>query len=57
VTVRGVASYRDTYVEVGETWLIQETERTDEELWPRTSLAGLRITADRWATGGRSSLL
>jgi len=59
VTVHGAAFYRDTYVRVGETWRIKHTgyERTYEELWPRASIAGLRITADRWETGGRSSLL
>jgi hypothetical protein len=59
LTIHGAAFYHDTYVRVGQTWLIQRTgyERTYEELWPRASIEGLRITADQWETGGRSSLL
>ena len=59
LTIHGASFYRDRYVRRDGTWLIQHTgyKRTYEELWPRASLEGLRITADRWATGGRSSLL
>ena len=59
VTIHGASFYEDRYVKVDGTWLIAETgyKRTYEELWPRASVAGLRITADFWATGGRSSLI
>jgi hypothetical protein len=59
VTIHGASFYEDRYVKVDGTWLIAETgyQRTYEELWPRASLEGLRITADFWATGGRSSLI
>ena len=32
-------------------------KRTYEEIWPRSSIEGLKIVADFWATGGRSSLI
>jgi hypothetical protein len=59
VTVHGASFYEDEYVCIGGVWFICHTGylRTYEEIWPRTSLAGLRLTADFWATGGRSSLL
>lgn len=59
ITIHGASFYRDRYVRRDGTWLIAHTgyKRTYEELWPRASLEGLRITADRWATDGRSSLL
>jgi hypothetical protein len=59
VTIHGASFYEDRYVKVDGTWLIASTgyKRTYEELWPRTSLQGLKITADFWATGGRSSLV
>lgn len=59
ITIHGAAFYGDRYRRVGDAWLIEHTgyDRTYEEVWPRTSIEGLRITADRWATGGRSSLL
>lgn len=59
ITVHGAAFYDDRYVKRDDGWLIHYTSyrRTYEEMWPRTSIEGLRITADFWATGGRSSLL
>lgn len=59
VTIHGASFYEDRYVRRNGRWYIAETgyTRTYEELWPRASLEGLRITADYWATGGRSSLL
>jgi hypothetical protein len=40
------------------TWLILHTgyKRSYEELMPRASIAGIRLTADWWATDGRSTL-
>ena len=59
VTIHGASFYEDRYVKVDGTWRIASTgyKRTYEELWPRSSVEGLRITADFWATGGRSSLI
>ena len=59
LTIHGASFYDDRYVKVDGTWLIASTayKRTYEEIWPRSSIAGLRITADLWATGGRSSLM
>lgn len=59
VTIHGASFYTDRYVRHGGGWLIDSTSytRTYEELWPRKSIEGLTITADAWATGGRSSLL
>jgi hypothetical protein len=39
-------------------WRIRHTEykRTYEELFPRASVEGLQLTADWWATDGRSKL-
>jgi len=54
----GAAFYTDQYVKRDDAWLIAQTgyKRTYEELVPRGSVAGLRLTADWWATGGRSTL-
>jgi hypothetical protein len=59
VTIHGASFYDDRYVAVGGTWLIAATgyTRTYEEIWPRASIEGLKITADQWATGGRSKLM
>ena len=59
LTIHGASFYRDRYVRIDGTWYIEHTgyKRTYEEMWPRASLEGLRITADFWATGGRSKLL
>ena len=58
VAVQGAAFYTDQYVKRDDAWLIAQTgyKRTYEELVPRGSVAGLRLTADWWATGGRSTL-
>jgi hypothetical protein len=59
VTIHGASFYEDRYVKVDGEWRIASTgyKRTYEELWPRSSVQGLKITADFWATGGRSSLI
>lgn len=59
VTIHGASFYDDRYVKVDGTWLIAATgyTRTYEEIWPRSSIEGLKITADRWATDGRSKLM
>ena len=59
VTIHGASFYADRYVKVGDTWRIRSTayKRTYEEIWPRSSVEGLKITADFWATDGRSSLI
>jgi hypothetical protein len=59
VTIHGASFYEDRYVKVDGTWLISHTgyKRTYEELYPRGSIEGLKITADFWATGGRSNLV
>ena len=40
------------------TWFIAHTgyKRTYEEIFPRASIQGLKLTADWWATDGRSTL-
>lgn len=57
-TIRGAAFYDDVYRKVDGRWLIQSTgyQRVYEEMYPRKSLEGLRVTAEYWATGGRSQL-
>jgi SnoaL-like domain len=59
VTIHGASFYDDRYVDVGGVWCIHSTsyKRTYEEIWPRTSIEGLKITADYWKTGGRSKLI
>lgn len=58
VTIRGAAFYDDRYVRRDGQWRIAATgyTRVYEEIYPRTSVEGLRVTADYWATGGRSQL-
>lgn len=58
LTIQGAAFYVDRYVKVDGAWLIAHTgyRRTYEEMFPRGSVTGLRLTADWWATNGRSSL-
>lgn len=58
VTVRGAAFYEDTYRKVEGDWLIARTgyRRTYEEVVPRASVRGLRLTASWWEEGGRSQL-
>lgn len=59
VTIHGASFYEDHYVKVGGLWFIRSTsyKRTYEEIFPRASIDGLKITADFWDTGGRSKLL
>ena len=58
VNVQGAAFYTDHYVKRDGEWRIAHTgyQRTYEELMPRASISGLKITADWWETGGRSTL-
>jgi hypothetical protein len=58
VTIQGAAFYNDDYVVLDGAWRIARTgyRRTYEELFPRASIDGLRVTASWWATGGRSEL-
>lgn len=57
-TIRGAAYYSDSYVKRDGEWLIASTgyKRVYEELYPRTSVDGLKVTAEYWATDGRSKL-
>jgi hypothetical protein len=59
VTIHGASFYADRYVKVDGRWLIRSTgyKRTYEEIWPRKAIEGIRISADLWATGGRSDLV
>jgi hypothetical protein len=60
VTIHGASFYEDRYVRTDDgIWLIQSTgyKRTYEEIHPRASIEGLKITADFWATDGRSKLV
>lgn len=57
-TIRGAAYYHDRYRKVDGAWLIAHTgyRRVYEEVYPRASVPGLRVTADNWSTNGRSEL-
>jgi hypothetical protein len=58
LNIQGAAFYTDRYVKQGDAWLIAHTgyKRTYEELVPRASIKGIRLTADWFATDGRSTL-
>jgi len=58
LTIQGAAFYEDRYRLVDEHWLIDHTgyRRVFEEVFPRTSITGLRLTAGWWSTQGRSTL-
>lgn len=58
VTIQGAAFYEDRYRLVDGEWRIAHTgyRRTYEELVPRASIEGLQVTAQWWATEGRSTL-
>lgn len=58
LTVRGAAFYTDEYLKVNGRWKIARTgyKRTYEEIQPRGNVAGLKLTASWWSTGGRSEL-
>lgn len=58
LTIQGAAFYEDAYAKVDGEWRICHTgyKRTYEELFPRASIEGLRVTASWWGTGGASEL-
>jgi hypothetical protein len=58
VTIRGAAFYADRYVRLDDHWLIEHTgyKRVYEEMYPRASVEGLKLTAEYWGTEGRSRL-
>ncbi|MEJ7584099.1 MAG: nuclear transport factor 2 family protein [Acidimicrobiales bacterium] len=58
VTIQGAAFYEDRYQKADGHWLISHTgyRRTFEEIFPRASIEGLRLTASWWFTDGRSEL-
>lgn len=58
ITIQGAAFYEDQYRKVDGRWVISHTgyRRTYEEIFPRSSVKGLKVTADWWATAGRSEL-
>jgi SnoaL-like domain len=58
INVQGAAFYVDRYAKANGEWLIAHTgyKRTYEEMFPRASIEGLKLTADWWATDGRSTL-
>jgi hypothetical protein len=58
VNVQGAGFYSDRYVKSGGAWLIARTgyRRSYEEMMPRASIPGLRVTGDWWSTDGRSTL-
>jgi hypothetical protein len=58
VNIQGAGFYRDRYVKQDGTWLIAWTgyRRSYEELLPRGSIKGLRVTGDWWSTDGKSTL-
>jgi len=58
LNVQGAAFYTDRYVKVDGDWRIAHTgyRRTYEELVPRASISGMKLTAQWWATDGRSRL-
>jgi hypothetical protein len=58
LTIRGAAFYEDTYVKVDDEWKIASTgyKRTYEEMQNRADVAGLRLTASWWGTGGVSDI-
>ena len=58
ILIQGAAFYSDTYVRVGDRWLISSTgyRRSFEYLVPLADLPNLTLTASWWATGGSSTL-
>jgi hypothetical protein len=58
VNIQGAGFYRDRYVKQEGIWLIAWTgyRRSYEELLPRASIHGLKVTGDWWSTDGRSTL-
>ncbi len=59
ITIQGAAFYEDRYVKgTDEVWRIAHTGylRTYEEIFPRASIRGMKVTASFWKTGGKSEL-
>lgn len=59
ITIQGAAFYHDEYVKGDDgVWRMSKTgyDRTYEEMFPRASIEGLRLTASYWTTGGSSEL-
>ena len=59
ISLHGAALYEDAYLKCADgRWRIQHTgyTRTWEEVVPRASLPGLRLTASLWETGGKSKI-
>jgi hypothetical protein len=59
VTIQGAAFYEDEFEKCGDgQWRLRHTGylRTYEEIFSRASIAGLKLTASYWDTGGRSQL-
>jgi hypothetical protein len=58
ISIRGAAFYTDRYVKDDGVWRIAHTyyKRTFEEMFPRSSLSGLSLTASWWRTGGQSKI-
>lgn len=58
LTIRGAAFYEDRYVKTADGWRIAHTgyKRTYEEIQPRASVEGLKLTAHWWKTDGQSEL-
>jgi hypothetical protein len=59
LTIQGAAFYEDRYRKEDDgQWRIEHTgyKRTYEEIFPRASIEGLRLTASWWGTGGASEL-
>lgn len=58
LTIRGAAFYEDEYRREDGRWRISRTgyKRVYEEMEPRASILGLRLTASWWTTGGMSQI-
>lgn len=58
VSIEGASFYADRYRLEGGRWLIAHTgyKRTFEQIFPRGSIEGVRLTASWWSTDGVSSL-
>ena len=59
ICVQGASFYEDRYEQVDGQWRLAHTGylRTYEEIYPRGSVEGLRLTASFSETAGRSTLL
>ena len=59
ITIQGAAFYEDRYRKGDDgAWRIVHTGylRTYEEIFPRQSIQGIKVTASYWKTGGQSEL-